>query len=86
MTTGTEQTAAQPFDPWSGTRQARTTRRFSVPLTVAVTGHRDLLPAEIPAIRERVRAFLGELRAASPDRQVAVMCALAEGADRLVAA
>jgi hypothetical protein len=85
MTTRTEPAAPQPFDPWSGTRQARTTHGFSVPLIVAVTGHRDLLPTEIPAIRERVRTFLGKLRAASPDRQVAVMCGLAEGADRLVA-
>ena len=85
MVTPADNGAAQPFDPWSGTRQARTTRRFSVPLIVAVTGHRDLVPAEVPRIRARVRDFLRELRDAYPDRQVAVMCALAEGADRLVA-
>jgi hypothetical protein len=58
---------------------------MSIPLVVAVTGHRDLVPAEIPGIRERVRAFLGELRDAYPDRSIAVMSPLAEGADRLVA-
>jgi hypothetical protein len=85
MSTPTDQITTKPFDPWSGTRQAKTTRSFSVPLVVAVTGHRDLLPAEVPRIRERVRAFLCQLRDAYPDRSIAVMCALAEGADRLVA-
>jgi hypothetical protein len=63
----------------------REARRFSVPLVVAVTGHRDLVPGEIPRIRERVRTFLRELRNTYEDRGVAVMTALAEGADRLVA-
>ena len=60
-------------------------RSYAVPLVVAVTGHRDLLPSEIPAIRKLVRNFLVELRDAYPDRIIAVMSALAEGADRLVA-
>jgi hypothetical protein len=60
-------------------------RSYAVPLVVAVTGHRDLLPAEIPFIRTRVREFLGSLRDAYPDRVVAVMSPLAEGADRLAA-
>jgi hypothetical protein len=60
-------------------------RTYRVPLVVAVTGHRDLVPAEIPAIRERVREFLAGLRDAYPGRPVAVMSPLAEGADRLVA-
>ena len=58
---------------------------FAVPLIVAVTGHRDLVPAEIPGIRERVQEFLTNLRTEYPDRGVTVMSALAEGADRLVA-
>jgi hypothetical protein len=56
-----------------------------VPLVVAVTGHRDLVPAELPRIRERVREFLGQLRDNYADRGVAVMSSLAEGADRLIA-
>jgi hypothetical protein len=60
-------------------------RSYAVPLVVAVTGHRDLLPAEIPQIRQRVRDFLGGLRAENPDRLIVVMTPLAEGADRLVA-
>jgi len=60
-------------------------RSYAVPLVVAVTGHRDLVPAEFPALRQRVRDFLGSLRAANPDRPIVVMTPLAEGADRLVA-
>jgi len=58
---------------------------YGVPLVVAVTGHRDLLPTEIPAIREKVRRFLCDLRDGYPGRIVAVMSPLAEGADRIVA-
>jgi len=58
---------------------------FAVPLIVAVTGHRDLVAEEVPAIRERVSTFLTDLRDEYPDRGVTVMSALAEGADQLVA-
>lgn len=58
---------------------------FAVPLIVAVTGHRDLVAAEIPAIRERVSKFLTDARDEYPDRGVSVMSSLAEGADQLVA-
>jgi hypothetical protein len=72
--------------PASAIEGRRTGQRgYAVPLIVAVTGHRDLLPAEIPGIRERVRAFLCAMRDAYPGRIVAVMSPLAEGADRLVA-
>ena len=60
-------------------------RGGAVPLVVAVTGHRDLVPAEIPQIRERVQDFLRELQHRYAYRSVGVMSALAEGADRLVA-
>jgi hypothetical protein len=56
-----------------------------VPLVVAVTGHRDLAPAELPLIRDRVREFLRELQERYADRAVGVMSSLAEGADQLVA-
>lgn len=58
---------------------------FAVPLIVAVTGHRDLVPDEVPAIREHVASFLKNLREEYPDRGVSVMSSLAEGADQLVA-
>lgn len=60
-------------------------RSYVVPLVVAVTGHRDLLAAEIPSIQARVRDCLLKLRNDYPGRLVAVMSSLADGADRLVA-
>lgn len=60
-------------------------RDFPLPLIVAVTGHRDLVAEEVPAIRGRVRTFLAELKQQHGDRALRVMTALAEGADRLVA-
>ena len=59
--------------------------RIAIPLVVAVTGHRDLVPEELPNIRAKVRQFLEELREKNPTRRLRVMTALAEGADRLVA-
>jgi hypothetical protein len=58
---------------------------FAVPLIVAVTGHRDLVDAELPQIRARVQTFLSELLTEYSDRGVSVMSSLAEGADQLVA-
>ena len=62
-----------------------TRRRYSAPLVVGVTGHRDLVPAELPGIRGRVREFLMHLNGQYPDRDLVVLTPLAEGADRLVA-
>jgi hypothetical protein len=59
--------------------------RVAIPLVVAVTGHRDLVPDEVPGIRDRVRGLLEELRRKYPDRRLRVLSPLAEGADRLVA-
>jgi hypothetical protein len=69
----------------AASRRASRERCYSVPLVVAITGHRDLVPGQLPEIRQRVREFLCQLRDAYPDRNIAVMSALAEGADRLVA-
>ncbi len=68
----------------TGTRRGGA-RGYAVPLVVAVTGHRDLVAAEIPRLRELVREFLATLRDSYPGRIVAVMSPLAEGADQLVA-
>jgi len=57
----------------------------ALPLVIAVTGHRDLVAAEVPAIRDRVREFFRALSEGYPDRRLQVMSSLAEGADQLVA-
>ena len=59
--------------------------RIAIPLVVAVTGHRDLVPEEVPMIRQKVRTLLGDLAIRYPNRRLRVMSPLAEGADRLVA-
>ena len=56
-----------------------------IPLMVGVTGHRDLVPAEEPAIRRAVAEFLSQLKADFPDLPIVVMTGLAQGADMLVA-
>ena len=58
---------------------------YAVPLIVSVTGHRNLVASETPAIRKRVREFLSDLCEKYPDRGVSIMSSLAEGADQLVA-
>lgn len=55
------------------------------PLVVAVTGHRDLVPAEWDGIRDRVRILFGFLRESYPDLELRLLSPLAEGADQLVA-
>lgn len=58
---------------------------FAIPLVVAVTGHRDLVAAEVPRIRQRVRDLFESLSTQYPNRRLTVMSPLAEGADQLVA-
>jgi hypothetical protein len=60
-------------------------RSYAVPFIVAVTGHRDLVPEELPILRSRVRDCLFSLRYEYPSRIVVVMSSLADGADRVVA-
>ena len=54
-------------------------------LSIGVTGHRDLLEREWPALESRVRAFFDVIQDDYQDLELEVLTALAEGADRLVA-
>ncbi len=56
----------------------------SLPLVIAVTGHRDLVAEEIPAIEDRVRKLFIELSQRYPANRLAIMSPLAEGSDCLV--
>lgn len=62
-----------------------THERYSLPLVIAVTGHRDLLEAECPEISKRIGTLFDELQSKYPDTPLCVMSPLAEGADILVA-
>jgi len=54
-------------------------------LTIGVTGHRDLLANEIPALTKKVRDFFLQLKSNFPDLDLQLITPLAEGSDRLVA-
>ena len=54
-------------------------------LTIGVTGHRDLLADEVPALREKVRDFFIQLQGDYHDLERQLITPLAEGSDRLVA-
>jgi hypothetical protein len=58
---------------------------YRIPLLVGVAGHRDLVPAEVPGIREAVEKLLRALRDAHADVCIRLLCSLADGADLLVA-
>ena len=52
---------------------------------VGMAGHRDPLPAQIPAIRAAVAALFRRLIDAQPDVRIQLICPMADGADLLVA-
>lgn len=54
-------------------------------LTIGVTGHRDLVDEEIPALKDAVRKFFLQLRELYPELELQLISPLAEGSDRLVA-
>ena len=54
-------------------------------LTIGVTGHRDLVNSELPALREQVRAFFVDLDEHYPGLSLQLISPLAEGSDQLVA-
>lgn len=54
-------------------------------LTVGVTGHRNLVAEEVPALKQKVREFFLNLRKEYPDLTLQLVTPLAEGADRLAA-
>jgi hypothetical protein len=54
-------------------------------LNIGVTGHRDLVAAEIPVLRAAVRALLQRLAESYPGLEIRIISALAEGSDLLVA-
>ncbi len=55
------------------------------PLTIGVTGHRDLRDADLEHLERKVAQVFSRLRKQYPCTPLVVLSALAEGADRLVA-
>ena len=58
---------------------------YALPLVIAVTGHRDLVDAELESIRETTRTLFEDLGKRFPSNRLTLMSPLAEGADQLVA-
>jgi hypothetical protein len=58
---------------------------FQVPLTVGVTGHREIAESCTASIEAAVDTLLAKLREKAPDAPLLLLTGLAEGADRLVA-
>ena len=85
MATAPEYTAPAETPFTAGPDRRSGARSYAVPFIVAVTGHRDLVPDEMPILRSRVRDCLFSLRYEYPSRIIVVMSSLADGADRLVA-
>ena len=56
-----------------------------IPLLVGVVGHRDLVPRELPAIRDATVRLLRTLKETHPDVRINLLSAQAEGADLVVA-
>lgn len=52
---------------------------------VGVTGHRDLLPEQVPAIRTALAELLRELPRRHPGVNIQLLCSMADGADLLAA-
>lgn len=59
--------------------------RSLVPLTVGITGHRDLVEEELPLIRDKLRAFFLDLQSDYPGLPLRLITPIAEGADQLAA-
>jgi hypothetical protein len=59
--------------------------KYLTPLVIGVTGHRDLVPSELDALRKLITHMFDELRSHFPHTPLRLMTALAEGADRLAA-
>lgn len=53
-------------------------------LSIGVTGHRDLVEDEKPALKSRVRAFFSDLKTSFPGLELQLVTPLAKGADTLV--
>jgi hypothetical protein len=56
-----------------------------VPIVLGVTGHREIRPEDIPALRQAVADIFAEFRERHPHTPLRVLSALAPGADQLVA-
>jgi hypothetical protein len=55
------------------------------PFVVGVSGHRDLAPDGVAAVRDAVKNFVQEIRGHLPHTELKILTGMARGADLLVA-
>lgn len=60
-------------------------KQGSLPITIGITGHRDIRDEDIPSLRDSVTKILKEISTKCPSSPLIVLSALAEGADRVAA-
>ena len=58
-------------------------RRGVLPFVIALGGHRDLRPEDVPGLEARVTDILTGLASRYPNTPLLLLSSLAEGADRL---
>jgi hypothetical protein len=58
---------------------------YQIPFVVGITGHRDILPSQLPVVRAALVKLLLQLKATQPDVRIQVLCSMADGADLLIA-
>jgi hypothetical protein len=64
---------------------ATKTQDLQIPLVFGVTGHRDLMPDDLPRLADQVRSIFADFRKWYPNTPFVLLSPLAEGSDRLVA-
>lgn len=57
----------------------------TAPFIFGVSGHRDLVSADLPELRTQIETVYSRFRSAYPDASLQLLSPLAEGADRLAA-
>ena len=57
----------------------------AAPFIFGVSGHRDLVAADLPELRTQIQTVYSRFRSAYPDASLQLLSPLAEGADRLAA-
>jgi hypothetical protein len=58
---------------------------MKIPFAFGVTGHRDIAPADLPALEDRIATLLGEQKKRYPSTPLLMLGSLAVGGDRVVA-
>ncbi|MEM3260146.1 MAG: hypothetical protein QW533_07165 [Thermoplasmata archaeon] len=58
---------------------------FRIHLIIGITGHRDLVPEDMSAVKKKIKEFFDELKRKLPHTPLLLLTPLAEGADRLAA-